>query len=567
MKPTEIYKNIKDSIVFLNLMGFDNQQVGTASGVIIKKEKDVCYIVTNFHVLKDVEKIEFKHNGIKISDDCIEILDTDRELDLLLLSVKGYHYNSIKCIDNSDDLLIGETVYAIGSPEEYENTFSNGIISGLRKNGKKSRIQTTASIAKGSSGGALVNELGLLVGITVGGHDKGNLNFAIPINEVNSFLTDSFKTTYPSYYANNFIIGINAMESCEYPKAIEFLNMCDFKYIEDIDFKADLYSSLGDCYYYIDEIKTAIELYTKSIDTFPSYYNYIQRGRIYEEHQKFKEALEDYNSSLKSDPKNLNGHLYKAKLLIKLNENEKAVKKLKYLIDQTENYQCQLEANFILGLFYRKNKKYSKSIIFLQKAVDIYEELFSSDPTNYYSGANYYFELSFAFYLNKKHWDVITNLTKVTDLTPDNPLPFLIIGICFWRYKAFDYAIYNFTECLNKSYNCDDSIFKSEFENINNFNIDFHSKLGIADSYYRGSDIDEALRIIEDLQDEYPNYLETYIVKAQLFLRNNNPQEALKNYEYAFKNLDKSEPFLFYSEFDKKTIKNEINNINLNNHG
>lgn len=559
-KPSDIYKEIKDSIVFLNLIGFDKQQVGSASGVIIKKEKDVCYVITNYHILKDVEKIEFNHSGIKISEDYIEILETDIELDLLLLSVKGYHYNSIQCIENSDELLIGDTVYAIGSPIEYENTFSNGIISGLRKDGKNSIIQTTAPITKGSSGGALVNELGLLIGITVGGHDKANLNFAIPINEVNTFLKNSFKNSYPSNYANNLIIGVNASLSGKYPNAIEYLNKCDLKYIDDIEFKADIYSNLGDCYYYINEKETAIEFYTKSIDTFPDYYNYIQRGRIYEERQKFKEALEDYNNSLKSNPNNLNGLLYKAKLLIKLNKFEKAEEKLIVLINQNEDYNCQKEAYYILGLLYRKNKQYPKSIDYLQKAVDIYEELYSNDSTNNFSGAKYYFELSYTYFLINKHWHAIINLNNTTNLAPNNPLPYLILGICFWKYKAFDYAIYNFNECLNTIYNCEDDYTKSEFEDINNFNIDFHSKLGIADSYYRGSDIDEALKIIEDLQEDYPNYFESYIVKA-LLLRNSNPQEALKNFENAYNNFEKSEPFLLYNDYDKNKILNEINNI------
>lgn len=78
---------------------------------------------------------------------------------------------------------IGERVYAIGSPRGYENTFSSGEISQWRES---NYMQTTAFIDHGSSGGALLNEYGEVVGITSAGRDDStaNINFAISIDVI-----------------------------------------------------------------------------------------------------------------------------------------------------------------------------------------------------------------------------------------------------------------------------------------------------------------------------------------------------------------------------------------------
>jgi len=88
---------------------------------------------------------------------------------------------------------MGQAVCAIGSPEGYANTLSTGIISGInRESDRGEDIQTTASITYGSSGGALFDMQGNVVGITYSGFDSG---FVIPVNEVKPFLATSNEKT------------------------------------------------------------------------------------------------------------------------------------------------------------------------------------------------------------------------------------------------------------------------------------------------------------------------------------------------------------------------------------
>src|SRR5574342_400240 len=86
----------------------------------------------------------------------------------------------------------GDSVVAIGSPEGLFNTVSTGIISNLHQwtdgGVTLNMIQTTAPITHGSSGGALFNKYGEVIGVTSSGYDLGNLNFAVAISHAQTWI-------------------------------------------------------------------------------------------------------------------------------------------------------------------------------------------------------------------------------------------------------------------------------------------------------------------------------------------------------------------------------------------
>ena len=112
----------------------------------------------------------------------------DSENDLVLLEVS----DSFKAppLDLSDSgVQIGEPIYVVGNPQGFlEGTVSQGIISGVRefRPGNK-RIQMTAPISRGSSGGPVLNDNGTVVGVSVGSQVDGQLlNFAVPSDYLNT---------------------------------------------------------------------------------------------------------------------------------------------------------------------------------------------------------------------------------------------------------------------------------------------------------------------------------------------------------------------------------------------
>jgi hypothetical protein len=102
----------------------------------------------------------------------------DAAHDLAILKAEGLNA-SVLPLSDAQNLSVGDKVYAAGNPKGLEGTFSDGIISGLRYSA--GRIQFTAAISPGSSGGPVVDEYGRVVGITVSYVEGGqNLNFAVP---------------------------------------------------------------------------------------------------------------------------------------------------------------------------------------------------------------------------------------------------------------------------------------------------------------------------------------------------------------------------------------------------
>ncbi|RJS94676.1 DegQ family serine endoprotease [Salinisphaera sp. Q1T1-3] len=167
----------------------------TGSGVIINAGKG--YIVTNYHVVHDAEKIEVRLNDNRQFK--AKVVGTDPETDLAVIQIKADDLTQLQ-LANSDDLRVGDFVVAVGNPFGLRQTVTSGIVSGLGRHigspadGQGSRyqnfIQTDASINPGNSGGALLNLKGKLVGINseILSQSGGNIGigFAIPANLVKS---------------------------------------------------------------------------------------------------------------------------------------------------------------------------------------------------------------------------------------------------------------------------------------------------------------------------------------------------------------------------------------------
>lgn len=181
-----IAKN-SNAVVIIEELDKDNKVVGMGSGFIVSTDGKV---ITNYHVISWAETLQVTlENGSKYMVD--GILGYNKDKDIAILKLKNAVTLPIVQLGDSDKLEIGDDIVAIGNPEGYQNSVSNGIISGLGRtsairDGKD--IQFTAGITYGSSGGALFNMKGEVVGVTNSGYTSGNLGFAIPINEVKAYL-------------------------------------------------------------------------------------------------------------------------------------------------------------------------------------------------------------------------------------------------------------------------------------------------------------------------------------------------------------------------------------------
>jgi serine protease Do len=203
----DVDPNSADDRLMAEFFGWRLQQVQEAvvsrgSGVIIDEEG---YVLTNVHVVDGVKRVFVKFND---GSDPIEAervaLNAGKDVALLRLKSPGRKFPAVK-FAKDDDLLLGETVIALGNPFGYAGSVSRGILSSRARRGPnedRSRgeldtldwIQTDAAINPGNSGGPLINLRGDLIGINVATlrpqMGAQGIGFAIPIKRVNQALAE-----------------------------------------------------------------------------------------------------------------------------------------------------------------------------------------------------------------------------------------------------------------------------------------------------------------------------------------------------------------------------------------
>ncbi len=183
------YNKLSESVVKIECYDENEQEYATGSGVILFSN-DI--VVTNYHVIADDA-----YSFYVVADDgqkkqLVTVVAYDENKDIAILQLNGPTNVKPLPIGDSSNLQRGDKVIAIGSPLGLLNTVSEGIISGFLTDGEIKAIQTTAPISNGSSGGALINTKGELIGITYAGIDAGqNLNFAIPAYEIEQVMTSN----------------------------------------------------------------------------------------------------------------------------------------------------------------------------------------------------------------------------------------------------------------------------------------------------------------------------------------------------------------------------------------
>lgn len=173
------------STVLLVMEDANGQPMSIGSGFFVRAGE----IASNLHVIKGASYGYAKLIGQKGKYDIQDItaIDTSRDLVLLKISIAR---TPMLSLGNSDAVQVGETVYAVGNPQGLEGTFSQGIISGIRKAGSDKILQITAPISPGSSGGPVLNTKGEVIGVSVATFSAGqNLNFAIPSNYLKDLLS------------------------------------------------------------------------------------------------------------------------------------------------------------------------------------------------------------------------------------------------------------------------------------------------------------------------------------------------------------------------------------------
>lgn len=252
---------------------------GMGTGVVIDRRG---YIITNYHVVENVRDIRVTLASSKSFS--AKLIARDSETDLAIIKInKCDELKRIK-LGDSDDLLTGEPVIAVGNAYGYEHTVTQGIVSALHRAVQVSDaqyyadlIQTDASINPGNSGGPLLNIDGKMIGINVAVRAGAQgIGFAIPtakVQEVTSRLLASHNSeTFSHGLAvkvgdkNHLIVQSVAQDSpaekAGFQKGDRLVRFGDEKLCDALDFQTNLLESQPG-----DVVTLAVDREGETIDT------------------------------------------------------------------------------------------------------------------------------------------------------------------------------------------------------------------------------------------------------------------------------------------------------------
>jgi putative serine protease PepD len=200
----DIYKSAREATVNITSRVYRQDwffqlypEEGTGSGFIVNADGT---ILTNNHVVRGASQLTVKLSDVKSYP--AKVLGTDSSNDLALIRIDAGRKLPTLRLGDSDSLVVGQKVLAIGNPFGLEGTLTTGIVSSLNRslqtqeNRKlEGMIQTDAAINPGNSGGPLLDSHGSVIGINTAIYGQGNigLGFAMPVNRAKEML-DEFQS-------------------------------------------------------------------------------------------------------------------------------------------------------------------------------------------------------------------------------------------------------------------------------------------------------------------------------------------------------------------------------------
>lgn len=199
MSAQDIFQAASGAVTLITVFDDEGHQRGLGSGFVVSSDGTA---VTNYHVIRGASKATAKFSdGLESDVSGVVAYDADHDVAVIKLATPP---KTVLQLGDSDDTKVGESVVAIGSPLGFQNTLSQGIVSGVR-NGV---VQMSAPISPGSSGGPVLDSYGKVVGVSVafvrGGED---LNFAVPINWAKPYLNSTAPKTLADVATENTVLN------------------------------------------------------------------------------------------------------------------------------------------------------------------------------------------------------------------------------------------------------------------------------------------------------------------------------------------------------------------------
>ena len=300
--PQQIAKKALAATVLLVMKDANGELLGYGSGFFVRTNQ----IATNFHVIDGAAQGTAKRVGQETEYTIEGFTAIDEKNDLAILQVSASGVQPLP-LGDSNTVEIGDTVYVAGNPKGLlEGTFSDGIISAVRGNSTNKRLQMTAPISPGSSGGPVLSGSGEVIGVSFATFRGGqNLNFAIPSNYLKELfsqsgtakpLSEGKQSTPAETY---FLRGWVKDELGDYKGAIADYDIAILLNPND----ADAYLNRGVAKNKLGQYFAAITDFDTVIRTKPDYADaYYNRGVAKDKLDQRNAAIADYETAIRIKP-------------------------------------------------------------------------------------------------------------------------------------------------------------------------------------------------------------------------------------------------------------------------
>lgn len=518
----QIFDKHNDCVLKIVSFGSDGQYLSHGSAVVLKSEK---MVITNFHNIMNADNFELYTEGGELVN-YTGMVANDPEKDILILSIDSKvakKFSDLK-YDYQSNNKIGDKIVSISFQENYEKIISEGIIGGINKaikcdflkfgRQRKNLVIFTASISPGSSGGAVFNLKGELIGVSTLTDNRGqNLNFAIPLKEIIELIIEAKSNTVfkkNTYKVKEYVYKVfRAIENKDYEIAIENLNLCLELEICELYFLQTKVS----CLCIKGDFEIAIENCNYGISKFPSEKEEFDRVKIaiLIEQKKYLNAfnlIQPYILINKTKTKDTDFVLMWAETCLELGRFEEAYEVLeKARIEKTDD---GLIYSLLSRYYYESNKNIYKAVRILYEGLTFFPE-----EVRIYSYL-YFIYYSYSTLINSSQSKLIKALEFI------NKAIFLM-------------------ETQDELY-----LYRRYYVNLIYEKANLLNVLG---------EYEEALDVVNYYIDFYPDKENGYSLRGSIKYSQKKYEESLKDFDYALKINDKDEnsyagKALIYSDLD-----------------
>lgn len=493
IEPQKIYENVSPAVLQIRSYDSDSIVTGWGSAVAVGSEG---IVYTNMHIFKDAKWMELIIENKTVRE--IKIIGFDPDKDVLILKIPSGLVEGIKSA-NSNSVLIGEKVYALGNPENYMKTFSSGLLSG-RRNEESEQLQYTASISHGSSGGALLNSKGELIGITSAMNTVGqNLNFAVPVKYfLNCEVINPDDTAEVNLISDiaELYNSTSKLGNTDAAVRLGKFSLLTLRNRNALYTTANLLNQ-----YSLYEI--AKEICSRALEFYPlDKQFYVLRGRVYLNLDKNDSALGDFNRSIQLDSTYLNALFARSDFYrYTLSDNKSAINDLLRILKKQDGYEY-LDV-YIAQMYYEL--KDSASAVKYLKASSYGANMKADD---YYLRGRVYNDLGL-------YDEAAYNFEAAINLNGGSINYYSSLAIAYSHLGVYDKASYNYLMvlCFNPS----------DVTALNN----------LAYSYYNMRDYEEAEKYFKKALSFDKKHFDSFIGLSLTYAKLNRKKECVQNMQKA----------------------------------